>query len=350
MSAPTVRGPREIPDLRLWLAEQWEPGRVFSRGTRLRSMSPDALLTPTGTRPTEAQSAAFAQWEYRTLLDAELWWVAPPMVDLIDAAVPMIPDDATPADLPIPSRCGFVVFGSPIIGTDASSGEEILVDAVAWNATTRLPPLPGSTWRMALGISSYRWVNFDDDETLEGMVETVAGEEFGTEAMVVNGYAARRMVSMHGSTWVPLGRSDWPVHEHLESSPWEMDEHVRASFIEDRRLMAALFTLLAQQGVTSRTIEKPERAAIRRHKRAGVDPNLADVQVVELRRPRYVQGDKPEGDGVAWSKRWLVGGHMRWQACGEGRKDRKLIFIAPYIKGPDDKPFVAPQRVNSWVR
>ena len=339
MSAPTVRGPREIPDLRLWLADEWAPGRVFRRAQAVRAAEVEAAVFPPDMDRSdwERKTESASDWERRTLLEAELWWVAPSMVELTKLAAESIPADVTAADLPIPAESGFVVFGSPIVGTDVMSGKGIIVDAVAWNARTRVPGDPSHPRQVALSMSSYRYVSIDDFMSSDG--DPAAADP-----------ALRPPMGSPGLLWLPMGRSDWPVTDGINVAPWPMADHVLASFVEDRRLVAALFTLLAQQGITTRTIEKPERAAIRRHKRAGIDPNLADVQVVELRRPRYVDGDKPEGDGVAWSKRWLVGGHMRWQPCGEGRKDRKLIFIAPYVKGPDDKPFVAPQRVNSWVR
>jgi hypothetical protein len=35
----------------------------------------------------------------------------------------------------------------------------------------------------------------------------------------------------------------------------------------------------------------------------------------------------------------VVKGHPRLQPCGPGRTDRKLIWISPYPKGPNDAPF-----------
>lgn len=41
---------------------------------------------------------------------------------------------------------------------------------------------------------------------------------------------------------------------------------------------------------------------------------------------------------VEWSHRWMVRGHWRQQPCGPQRSQRRLQWIDPYVKGPDDKP------------
>jgi hypothetical protein len=74
------------------------------------------------------------------------------------------------------------------------------------------------------------------------------------------------------------------------------------------------------------------------------------VSVVELRRRQNVnQADHGERH-VDWSHRWIVRGFWRWQHCGPGNKERKRIWIAPYIKGPEDKPLVATERVYDLKR
>jgi hypothetical protein len=40
--------------------------------------------------------------------------------------------------------------------------------------------------------------------------------------------------------------------------------------------------------------------------------------------------------GKKYVSRFMVRGHWRNQACGEGMKDHKLLFIQPYWKGPKD--------------
>lgn len=54
----------------------------------------------------------------------------------------------------------------------------------------------------------------------------------------------------------------------------------------------------------------------------------------ELRR---MASEVASGDREGWKlrMRYCVRGHWRWQACGEGLRDRKRIFIEPYWKGPE---------------
>lgn len=46
------------------------------------------------------------------------------------------------------------------------------------------------------------------------------------------------------------------------------------------------------------------------------------------------------GEQREWQHRWVVGGHFRNQACGPKHADHRLIYIHPYLKGPDDKPLL----------
>jgi hypothetical protein len=57
-----------------------------------------------------------------------------------------------------------------------------------------------------------------------------------------------------------------------------------------------------------------------------------------------VNGD---GEGPDWQYRWITRGHWRNQwypSLGEHRQ----IWIAPYVKGPEDKPFKAPD-LRVWT-
>jgi hypothetical protein len=70
------------------------------------------------------------------------------------------------------------------------------------------------------------------------------------------------------------------------------------------------------------------------------------VTVVELRQPAFKKFDGP-GNGVVFKHRWWVRGHIRAQWI-PSRKAHKLIYIAPYLKGPEDAPMI--QRVYHVVQ
>lgn len=60
------------------------------------------------------------------------------------------------------------------------------------------------------------------------------------------------------------------------------------------------------------------------------------ITVVTLRRPKGIPSG--EANHVDWHQRWIVSGHWRWQPYGDGTV--RQIWIAPYVKGPEDKPLV----------
>lgn len=88
------------------------------------------------------------------------------------------------------------------------------------------------------------------------------------------------------------------------------------------------------------TQEQPhvERHLRRRHER---EHNLKPVvRVIALRKTAATLVEPTEGEKKHHlTVRFVVSGHPRWQPCGPGRKEKKLIWIAPYPKGNPDHPF-----------
>lgn len=56
---------------------------------------------------------------------------------------------------------------------------------------------------------------------------------------------------------------------------------------------------------------------------------------IDLPRPIRESGESREGGGQELTSAHWRSGHMRMQACGEGLKDRKLIFVRPTLVRPD---------------
>jgi hypothetical protein len=101
----------------------------------------------------------------------------------------------------------------------------------------------------------------------------------------------------------------------------------------------ALCSFLASPFIPKRQ-ERASRAARREAKRLGRPVEDELVTFVILRRPatRHHDGDAP-ADGVEWRHRWLVSGHVRAQWYPSEQAHR-LIWIAPYLKGPEDAPML----------
>ena len=114
------------------------------------------------------------------------------------------------------------------------------------------------------------------------------------------------------------------------------------------------FILAALSWVRQRVVVQTE-AHIERHRRKDFERKTSNtaraVQIIQLRRAEHKPKDREETEEEKahreWSCRWMVGvdtnGFWRNQACGTGMKDRRLTYIAPYMKGPDDKPLKVSQ-------
>lgn len=118
------------------------------------------------------------------------------------------------------------------------------------------------------------------------------------------------------------------------------------SLSEHGRTFLAASLLMSQPGIgVSKPYEfdKLDRARLKRQRL-----KTAPIRVITLRRPAGEPG--VEGSGRSYMHRWLVRGHWRKQACGPGRVERKPIWIAPHIKGPEGAPLLAGEKVYAWVR
>ncbi len=71
-----------------------------------------------------------------------------------------------------------------------------------------------------------------------------------------------------------------------------------------------------------------------------VQPGADRVYMLKLQPPGLVV-QRGEASGQRdWKHRWAVRGHVRAQWYAKA-KEHKLIWVAPYVKGPGDKPFKA---------
>jgi len=83
------------------------------------------------------------------------------------------------------------------------------------------------------------------------------------------------------------------------------------------------------------------RAARREAMRMGSPLEEASeyVTFVVLRRPEHKRHKNEEEQSVDWKHRWIVNGHVRAQWYPSEQAHR-LIWIAPYVKGPEDAPML----------
>lgn len=97
----------------------------------------------------------------------------------------------------------------------------------------------------------------------------------------------------------------------------------------------------------------PQRA------QAGLPPKAKDkrrsvredtVTVVTLRKHVKTQVDQVQRaeSGHHLTHRFVVRGHWRNQAYGTNRALRRRTYILPYVKGPQDAPFIEREKVYQW--
>lgn len=392
MSGPEVRTAADVAELRRHLVRQWQPGGAFRRAvqTAERQVPPDRRV----------EYRREAETELRGLTRSALYYVEPAMVDLLRQVAPSTPDDVRPTDLHAPEGAlsGLVVFAYAIPGIaverrvddpaprlaedyDSSLARygTTEVRAIMWNGTM-LPEWPdkgGPCLLPTLSVHSYRWLDYEqglsatdlevaqllgelDTATVARHAESFTFED-GTQfrdlraaqrygAQQANRQADVKVVStLHGGFWAPMGHSDWPQRDPLGlRPPWCQDDQQWASFKEDRQLVAALFTCLAERGLASQTTTQAPRPVVRRAQREGITAP-SSVVVVNLRAPRR----EPDPDHVPEPGRkathsWLVREHLRWQACGPGRTQRRLTVVRAHVRGQG--PLVRKERVSRWVR
>jgi hypothetical protein len=313
-----VNGPRELPDFRLWLIDQWRVGGFFDRVASLQQQA--------GAAWTEDGELVFnlnPPTQRKFLPKAELWWVTEDMAGLIDHSAKTLPETTLNDDL-VPADYGLIRFARPLMGTQSDTGESISTHAIVWGRRTRKRDNFAS-----ILITSYEF--------------KAKGEEMGN---AVYGYTTAPQ-----DMWAPTGSTTWTWGVNTDEVAWQGFEgqDVRNdSMAEDRRWLAATW-LLASQPLAASVTHKAERSVGRRSQRANVD---SDVRVVDLRpRPRREPGDGEDSQRKEHDHRWIVGGpngdgFWRQQACGPGWSERRPKWILPYVAGPDDKPL----RVKETVR
>ena len=122
--------------------------------------------------------------------------------------------------------------------------------------------------------------------------------------------------------------------------------------LRDARQVTALFsvlTLFLQQQVLVAPQERADRATRRRLERAGWHDEPL-VRVVALRRSERQDRERPEAPGqIEWGCRWVVRGHWRRQWLPSLRRHQPR-WIAPHVKGPDDRPLKPPATTVFAVR
>lgn len=279
---------------------------------------------------------------------AEVFFINDEMQILATAAAESLSDDDAPIEAHhVPSYDGILMFDTPVTFRDIR-GAPLRFAAVQWVV------VGGSVFLM--------WMT-DKYDPLDPVNATMRADASERE------YSEMHRYQLSITTQITFGE---PLRELLHGVggvlPPEADVHMRDGAVTvtgmpelpegfdvlpRRDPMSLLMTViwrLMQQSITSvddyaGTIPK----AVRRESAKKKGP--AAVTVIQLRHRRLRVEDGEERH-VEWSHRWLVRGHWRRQPYKnpDGSTRHEMIFIAPFIKGPDGKPLVITEKVNSLVR
>ena len=152
----------------------------------------------------------------------------------------------------------------------------------------------------------------------------------GRTSVLIDPEGNRTVVEVTGVLWIGADVSD------VITSTWMQGNVMLASELgvisHSSRLLLSIITAL---GHRLTRIETPTTTG--RGERRRVQRELPGLRVLQLGT-----GSKPtrsdEPGTVDWTHRWLVRGHWRQQPHGFNRQLRRLKWIDPYVKGPEDKP------------
>jgi hypothetical protein len=151
----------------------------------------------------------------------------------------------------------------------------------------------------------------------------------------------------------PRTMAFWPVMGQLRQvqAEWEYESAERGwqggfTIREKAALFATLVAFLEQRILLSPRF-LADRGSRRRREKARQAPPSEEIHVVRLRHVAY-RGEGGHRD-VEWTCQWIVRGHWRNQWYPR-QKHYRPRWIAPYLKGPEDKPLREPGRLFAVVR
>lgn len=260
-------------------------------------------------------------------LTEQLWWVSEDMSALAWDAIlsESYPDDLSEKELPSPNG---------IMWLDGGGGPGMLV----------LDPLDRDFYEKGrikpdiLSFDAVYWWTPSSD------VAKLRAEEPGTVnfyglsasprlAADTNRWDSRLSISAIGS--YDLSESRLVMHSAFENGDLA------------RLIILTAMRLSREEIVSERRVESVKSGS---KKKRVID----SVTLVSLRRRRYASDEEKEAEAREYSHRWIVRGHMRNQPVGprnaDGGQRHERVYIAPYIKGPEDKPLVLKDRVQVWRR
>jgi hypothetical protein len=294
---------------------------------------------------------------HEMLVRAEPIYVSPDVTEVIDKArETWRPETLNPGDLF--TQNGFLVFPRPILLDDMPPTKESPLRAIPPDGMLHgYIPLRAVSWMTIhsedLSVGSV-WISFfvaaDDEYDLADKLGAPSRFETGPDGERIPRDEARKLMPMtmvHQWQWSwgtkGVAAEDWDNPERYDVMPEDSVDHMIARAKQQTALMQTIWRIASQLVAVK---QRPQRQMWRDANRKGIAHK--EVTVITLRRGR---SGPYEETGRSLEVRFVVRGHWRNQPYGP-RDDPyyRQIWIAPYVKGPEDAPLRLTTRAWEFVR
>src|SRR4029077_12429361 len=253
--------------------------------------------------------------------------------DLLIHAAKTFPDtEFQPVDLP--TSHGFVVLSKSVPTIDMHH------KTLPWRAFAWMPYQYSEDLADAGGIHLSLYAHKDDDPQRDLAIEMGMADNWPDLSLV------------HETPW-RFGTGHREKDDFMggmeENKNAEITDEALESFVQMLQTIHAFF-LLCQQKIGTPQPTQATRGVRRRAGKVFRDRPIPDVRVVTLRRYREDDGEvDPDMRGREYSHRFIVNAFWRrqWYPSEQRHKPK---WIAPFVKGPKDKPLVIKDTAYLWRR
>lgn len=297
----------------------------------LESMSVKSGMAPS--RTVAHQGDAWADSEIRVLEIAYAFHVDAEMTPLIRHAGAGMDEDFTWQKEVFPTDRGFLMFDDPLTLRELRQ-RTMRTAAVTWHWGA------GPNGQAGVWLAMYsKWDDLKDEVAVELREKMGDAKMRALGPLHINHVAFVPWGHTVGVTTAPIGARE-AAHYAVAGDP------IESGTTSDNPLRD-LYTTLLLMGQTITVVDDEQvTPALKRH--LGKKHIPARVVIIRLRR---TEGSRQPGETmVDWAYRWVVRAYWRKQRYGPGLSQVKVILIAPFVKGPADKPLHISDKVYDLSR
>ena len=273
-------------------------------------------------RDAESRRDGMVRWAQQAEA-APLYWATGDMARLALDASQDVPEFDTHV---LPGRSGLVLLADPLPPLLVPSST-YLVGGMQWQGTM---PVWGLWWHPVEGGGATS-------------VQVLTRRADLPRPMLHGGGQLQPVFGPRASWDRPLDFGEAAGHlRDTEGNPMPDESLGVLAFLAAMAVMMMTPTLVERRTLDARSGQPAERRPDAR------PDNL--VTTIDLRPLRHVTDDEPGEGGRVYRHRWIVRGHWTHQPHGPGGSLRKLIYRAPYTKGPEGAPLLLTEKVMVWRR